>query len=66
MKPRMEKMTKPAYTLVAQLVTLMMMLSLYVGKRIKINVGHYLNWIFFQFELCVSCIVVNHTGVLDP
>lgn len=29
MKPRMEKMTKPAYTLVAQLVMLMMMLSLY-------------------------------------
>lgn len=36
MKPRMEKMTKPAYTLVAQLVTLMMMLSLY-GDRKQIS-----------------------------
>ncbi|TNN74452.1 hypothetical protein EYF80_015232 [Liparis tanakae] len=35
MKPKMEKMTKPAYTLVAQLVMLMMMLSLYQreGKK---------------------------------
>lgn len=32
MKPRMEKMTKPAYTLVAQLVMLMMTLSLMERK----------------------------------